>query len=107
MGSQILIAIIEIRRKHMFEYPLKPSIVSILMGFLWMAGMHGCFWAIDVNGALGYAIGYPLTQLNLLVNLGIGVLVFGEYKTARERIKLLLATFIILAGAVLLTLSKG
>ena len=107
IGSQILIAIIEIRRKHMFEYTLKPSIVSVLMGFLWMVGMHGCFWAIDVNGALGYAIGYPLTQLNLLVNLGMGVLVFGEYKTARERIKLLLATFIILAGAVLLTLSKG
>jgi glucose uptake protein len=91
----------------MFEYLRVPSIVTILMGILWMVGMHGCFWAIDVNGALGYAIGYPLTQLNLLVNLGWGVLVFGEYKTARERIRLLLATFVILAGAVLLTLSKG
>jgi glucose uptake protein len=107
IGSQILIAILEIRRKKMFEFTALPSVMSILMGFLWMAGTHGCFWAIDVNGALGYAVGYPLTQLNLLVNLGWGVLVFGEYKTARERIKLLLATFIILAGAVLLTLSKG
>jgi len=107
IGSQVLIAILEIRRKKMFEYIRVPSLVTILMGVLWMVGMHGCFWAIDVNGALGYAIGYPLTQLNLLVNLGWGVLVFGEYKTARERIKLLLATFIILAGAVLLTLSKG
>ena len=107
IGSQILIAILEIRRKKMFDFPRVPSIVTVLMGFLWMAGMHGCFWAIDVNGALGYAVGYPLTQLNLLVNLGWGVIVFGEYKTARERIKLLLATFIILAGAVLLTLSKG
>jgi glucose uptake protein len=107
IGSQILIAILEIRRKKMFEYKLVPSLVTIVMGVLWMVGMHGCFWAIDVNGALGYAIGYPLTQLNLLVNLGWGVLVFGEYKTARERIRLLLATFIILAGAVLLTLSKG
>jgi glucose uptake protein len=102
-----LIAILEIRRKKMFEYKLVPSVVTVLMGVLWTIGMHGCFWAIDVNGALGYAIGYPLTQLNLLVNLGWGVFVFGEYKTARERIKLLLATFIILAGAVLLTLSKG
>ena len=107
IGSQILVAVMEIRCKKMFEYKLVPSIVTVLMGVLWTIGMHGCFWAIDVNGALGYAIGYPLTQLNLLVNLGWGVFVFGEYKTTRERIKLLLATFIILAGAVLLTLSKG
>ena len=80
VGSQILIAIIEIRRKKMFDYARVPSLVTILMGVLWMV---------------------------LLVNLGWGVFVFGEYKTTRERIKLLLATFIILAGAVLLTLSKG
>ena len=106
-GSQLLIGILQIRRRKLYWYPLAPSVVSVIAGFLWMAGMHGCFWAIDPNGALGYAVGYPLTQLNLLVNLGWGVFVFGEYKTAKERVKLLLATFIILAGAVLLTLSKG
>lgn len=107
IGSQLLVIVLQIRRKKMFEFTCMPSLASILMGFLWMAGTHGCFWAIDVNGALGYAVGYPLTQLNLLVNLGWGVLVFGEYRSARERIKLLFATFIILAGAVLLTLSRS
>ena len=107
VSAELLVAILSIKRRALFEYGLAPSVTSMLMGVLWVIGQHGCFWAIDVNGALGYAIGYPLTQLNLLVNLGWGVLVFGEYKTARERIRLLLATFIILAGAVLLTLSKG
>jgi len=107
IGSQLLVLVLQLCRKKMFEFSRMPSIASVLMGFLWMAGTHGCFWAIDVNGALGYAVGYPLTQLNLLVNLGWGVLVFGEYRTARERVRLLLATFIILAGAVLLTLSKS
>ena len=57
---------------------------------------------IDVPGAV-----LEDGTVNRCVNLGWGVLVFGEYKTAKERVKLLLATFIILAGAVLLTLSKG
>lgn len=107
IGSQVLVLVLQIRQKKMFEFPPVQSLTSVLMGFLWMAGTHGCFWAIDVNGALGYAVGYPLTQLNLLVNLAWGVLVFGEYKTARERLRLLFATFIILAGAVLLTLSRN
>lgn len=107
IGSQVLVLVLQIRQKKMFGFPPVQSLTSVLMGFLWMAGTHGCFWAIDVDGALGYAVGYPLTQLNLLVNLGWGVLVFGEYKTARERIRLLFATFIILAGAVLLTLSRN
>lgn len=110
IGSQILVGILTLKRKKSFGFPLVPSLVCTATGALWVFGMHGCFWAIasvDAGGSLGYAVGYPLSQLNLLVNLCWGVIVFGEYKTAKERIKLLLATFIILAGAVLLTLSKG
>lgn len=110
IGSQILVGILTLKRKKSFGYPLVPSLVCIATGVLWMIGTHGFFWAItsvENGGQLGYAVGYPLTQLNLLVNLCWGVFVFGEYKTAKERIRLLFATFIILAGAVLLTLSKG
>lgn len=108
--SQILVGILMLKRKKSFGFPVLPSIVCASTGIIWTIGMHGCFWAIapiEAGGQLGYAVGYPLTQLNLLVNLCWGVFVFGEYKTGKERIKLLLATFIILAGAVLLTLSKG
>ncbi|MCQ2102400.1 MAG: GRP family sugar transporter [Fibrobacter sp.] len=110
VGSQVLVGILTLKRKKSFGFPMVPSLICVGTGALWVFGMHGCFWAIApiaAGGALGYAVGYPLTQLNLLVNLCWGVVVFGEYKTAKERIKLLLATFVILAGAVLLTLSKG
>ena len=110
VGSQALVGILTLKRRQSFGFPKVPSLVCVGSGALWMVGTHGCFWAIasiEAGGQLGYAVGYPLTQLNLLVNLCWGVLVFGEYKSVKERIKLLLATFIILAGAVLLTLSKG
>ena len=106
IAAELLIAIMSIKRRALFEYKLAPSVVSVLMGFLWIAGQHGCFWAIDTKGALGYAVGYPLTQLNLLVNLLWGVVVFHEYPTKTERIRLALATSVILVGAALLALSK-
>lgn len=106
IAAELLIAIMCIKRRAFFEYKLAPSVVSVLMGFLWIAGQHGCFWAIDTKGALGYAVGYPLTQLNLLVNLLWGVVVFHEYPTKTERIRLAVATSVILVGAALLALSK-
>ena len=93
-------------RRAFFDFLLGPSVVSVLLGLLWTIGQHGCFWAIDTKGALGYAVGYPLTQLNLLVNLLWGVIAFHEYPTKPERIKLAIATSVILAGATLLALSK-
>ena len=106
IAAELLIAIMCIKRRALFEYKLAPSVVSVLMGFLWIAGQHGCFWAIDTKGALGYAVGYPLTQLNLLVNLLWGVVVFHEYPTKTERIRLAVATSVILVGAALLAMSK-
>ena len=106
VAAELLVAILSIKRRAFFEYGLAPSLASMFMGVLWVIGQHGCFWAIDTKGALGYAVGYPLTQLNLLVNLLWGVVVFHEYPTKPERIKLAIATSVILAGAVLLALSK-
>ena len=106
IAAQLLVGILCIKRRAIFEFRLAPSIVSILMGLLWVIGQHGCFWAIDTKGALGYAVGYPLTQLNLLVNLLWGVVVFHEYPTKPERIRLAIATMVILGGAVLLAMSK-
>ena len=106
IAAQLLVGILCIKRRAIFEFRLAPSVVSILMGLLWVIGQHGCFWAIDTKGALGYAVGYPLTQLNLLVNLLWGVVVFHEYPTKPERIKLAIATMVILGGAVFLAMSK-
>ena len=106
IAAELLVGLLCLKRRALFEYRLAPSIASICMGLLWMVGQHGCFWAIDSKGALGYAVGYPLTQLNLLVNLLWGVVVFHEYPTKPERVRLAVATSVILGGAVLLALSK-
>ena len=106
IAAQLLVGILCIKRRAVFEFPLAPSVVSVFMGLLWVIGQHGCFWAIDTKGALGYAVGYPLTQLNLLVNLLWGVVVFHEYPTKPQRIRLAIATAVILGGAVLLAMSK-
>ena len=106
IAAQLLVGILCIKRRAIFEFRLAPSVVSVFMGLLWVIGQHGCFWAIDTKGALGYAVGYPLTQLNLLVNLLWGVVVFHEYPTKPERIRLAIATVVILGGAVLLAMSK-
>jgi glucose uptake protein len=106
IAAQLLVGIISFKRRALFKFQLAPSVASILMGLLWTIGQHGCFWAIDTKGTLGYAVGYPLTQLNLLVNLLWGVIAFHEYPTKPERIKLAIATSVILAGAALLALSK-
>jgi len=83
----------------------KPAMTATIgAGALWMIGTHGCFWALD---GLGYAVGYPLTQLNLLVNLMWGVLIFKEYPTANERLRIGFASSIILIGALFLAISKG
>ena len=106
VAAQLLVAILCIKRRAVFEFPLAPSVASFFMGLLWVIGQHGCFWAIDAKGALGYAVGYPLTQLNLLVNMLWGVVVFGEYPTKSQRIRLGIAASVILVGAMLLAMSK-
>lgn len=94
------------KKEKMTLKPFRPWVISIFAGILWLLGTHGSFAAIAEDGPLGYGIGYPLTQLNLLVNIAWGVLVFKEYPTKKERLRLGAAATIILTGAVLLTLSK-
>ena len=106
IGSIVLFLLITLKRGKRFDMPLVPSLFAFFAGSLWMLGTLAIFWAIADDGLFGYAVGYPLLQLNLVVNQLWGVFAFGEYATRRERIKLATSTVVILAGAVLLTLSK-
>lgn len=106
VGSLVLVTMVTVRRWRDINFTLVPSLLSLFSGVMWMIGTLAIFWAIADDGLFGYAVGYPLLQLNLVVNQMWGVFVFGEYSTRKERIKLAVSTVIILAGAVLLTLSK-
>lgn len=105
--SIILVTIMSIKRGKSFGFAPLPTLFAVLAGVLWMFGTLGIFWGIAEDGMFGYAIGYPLLQLNLVVNQLWGVFVFGEYATRKERMTLVLSTVVILIGAVLLTISKG
>ena len=106
IGSIVLFLLITLKRGKRFDMPAVPSLFAFFAGSLWMLGTLAIFWAIADDGLFGYAVGYPLLQLNLVVNQLWGVFAFGEYATRHERIKLATSTVVILAGAVLLTLSK-
>ena len=106
VGSLVLVTMVTVRRWRDINFTLVPSLLSLFSGVMWMIGTLAIFWAIADDGLFGYAMGYPLLQLNLVVNQMWGVFVFGEYSTRRERIKLAVSTVVILSGAVLLTLSK-
>ncbi len=102
----VLVALMTLKRGKSFGYPLVPTIFAFGFGALWMVGTLAIFWAIADDGLFGYAVGYPLLQLNLVVNQMWGVFAFGEFATRHERLKLALSTVVILGGAALLTLSK-
>ena len=105
--SIVLVLILNLKRKKTLEFKTVPVLFSLGAGVLWMFGTLAIFWAVAEDGLFGYAIGYPLLQLNLVVNQMWGILAFGEYATRHERVKLALSTVVILLGAVLLTISKG
>ena len=103
----VLVAVMTLKRGKGFGFPKVPTLFAVLAGVLWMFGTLAIFWAIAEDGFFGYAIGYPLLQLNLVVNQLWGVFAFGEYATRKERMTLVMSTAVILLGAVLLTVSRG
>lgn len=106
VGSIVLVALLTLKRRKSFGYALAPTLWAFGSGILWMLGTLAIFWAIADDGMFGYAVGYPLLQLNLVVNQMWGVFAFGEYASKNGRVKLAISTVVILVGAVLLTLSK-
>lgn len=106
VASVVLVAILTLKQRKSFGYPPVPTLFALGSGIIWMLGTLAIFWAIADDGMFGYAVGYPLLQLNLVVNQMWGVFVFGEYATKQGRKKLTISTIVILVGAVLLTLSK-
>ncbi|HSQ40910.1 MAG TPA: GRP family sugar transporter [Fibrobacteraceae bacterium] len=80
-------------------------------GFRWISLGCGLAWNLANVGSLvavqvfGLAIGFPLTQLALLVSISWGVFHFGESPLPCQRRFLMLAAISLLAGAALLGFS--
>jgi len=102
MGAGILIGGIALAL--VFKPNASPGLrfVSIGCGLAWNCANVGSLWAVQ---GLGFAVGFPLTQLALLVSIGLGVFVFHESPLPKQRKILAAAAASLLLGAGLLGLS--
>lgn len=96
------IGIALIHRKNLSTVPL--AALCLGAGVLWNVANVCSILAIE---ALGFAIGFPLTQLSLLVSMAWGVVVFGEAPSTRERWRLAICALLIVTGAGTLGLAKS
>lgn len=72
-------------------------------GLLWNVANVSSFLAIE---SLGYAVGFPLTQMALLVSIFWGVMFFGEAPTRTHLRRLGVAAVLLLGGALCLALGR-
>lgn len=72
-------------------------------GVLWTIGNITSLFAIN---SLGLGIGFPLTQLQLLIGVAWGVFYFKEVKEKQATVKIIFGAVLLLLGAIFLTLSK-
>ena len=75
------------------------ALTGICSGFLWACGNFG---SLHATLGLGQAIGFPLTQVCVLVSAGWGIGAFGEIPSATGRVLYAGASVLVLGGAVLL-----
>lgn len=80
-----------------------PPALSIGCGLAWNLANIGSLFTVN---AFGFAVGFPLTQLALLVSLAWSVGLYGEYSAKSAKIRLLLGAIILLMGATLLGLAR-
>ncbi len=87
------------------RFPATPRlrITCIGCGLAWNCANVGSLVAVQT---LGFAVGFPLTQLALLVSIAWGVLCFGESPLPSQRRFLVVAASCLLAGAAFLGASR-
>jgi glucose uptake protein len=79
-------------------------VLSMGCGLAWNFANLGSLIAVQ---SLGMAVGFPLTQLALLVSIAWGVFVFKEAPLPSQKRFLALAALTLLVGAALLGISRG
>jgi glucose uptake protein GlcU len=76
---------------------------SVSSGVVW--GIAN-FAGLNAVALLGLAVGFPLTQLALLVSVAWGLLYFKEIKGKDKILKIVVGAIVLIAGAFLLAFSK-
>ena len=81
----------------------KIILPGAISGILWNVANVASFFSVAI---LGIAIGFPLTQMALFVSVLWGLLYFHEIKGQSNVIKIIIGSFVLFTGAILLSLSK-
>jgi glucose uptake protein GlcU len=90
-------------KQHMFTIAFHPKEAAgpcLLVGLLWSIGNAGA--TLGTMSPLGLTVGYPLTQVALLVSGLWSILLFREVRGTRNILHFMCAALVVLAGAVLL-----
>lgn len=93
-------AIFFIRRGPLNFTNVKAGLAS---GAIWNVANISSLFAIS---SLGLAIGFPITQLALLVAVGWGIFYFKEIRKRSSLVKIILGAVLLVIGAFLLAFSK-
>lgn len=80
-----------------------PPHTSLGSGLAWNMANVGSLFAVQ---GFGFAVGFPLTQLALLVSLAWSVGFFGEFPSKKSRFLLLIGAILLLIGAACLGLAR-
>jgi len=105
MATGILLGAIPLGLKAR-HFPVSPSVrwTFLLAGLVWNVANVASFFAI---GGLGLAVGFPMTQLALVVSLVWGIFVFGEVPGASARLRIAMGAALLLLGAACLGVGKA
>ena len=97
-----LIYLLSLRMKKQ-KISFNKIIYSLSGGFSWTLGNIASLLAIS---SLGLSIGFPLTQLQLLVAVSWGIFYFKEVSDKHIIIKIILGAILLISGAALLAFAK-
>ena len=75
------------------------AVAGVCSGLLWACGNFG---SLHATLGLGQAVGFPLTQVCVLVSAAWGIGAFGEIPGKAGRVLFGVASALVLGGAVLL-----
>lgn len=89
---------------HRSPFQRKFVLHSAVTGTVWNVANVASFFAVSIAGL---AVAFPITQLGVIPPILIGIVFFKELRDRRQLTKVALGSAILIAGAMLLALSKA
>ncbi|MFD2971620.1 GRP family sugar transporter [Peribacillus deserti] len=91
--------VLSVRHKPFTKYALK----NILTGLMWAAGNLGLLLAIP---RIGVAVSFSMSQMGIVISTFGGIYLLGEKKSKRQLVLVMIGSFLVIAGGVMLGFTK-